>query len=149
MYGDIATILLFITSSFTIASFIKLSRIFLPQKGLKTLCVERKELAMKGRLSTGLLSALLIVSAALAPKTINYFISLVNINGNTHFYSIDSIVKTIGTFTIGILLYALIRVSFIKRLMSKIDSRYTSLQTILMYIPISIALFTIYLFYTL
>jgi multicomponent Na+:H+ antiporter subunit D len=147
MYGDIATILLFITSSFTIASFIKLSRIFLPQKGLETLCVEKKELTLKGRLSTGLLTALLIASAALAPQMMIFFISLVNVNGNTHFYSIDSVLKTVGTFTLGILLYVLIRFYFIKRLMINIDSRYISLQTILVYIPVSIALFTIYLFY--
>ena len=149
MNGDIATIILFITSSFTIASFIKLSRIFFPQRGIEKMCVEKKQLMLKGRLSVGLLSALLIASAVCAPQVIVQAISHVDTHINTHFYSLDSVLKTIGTCTVGIFLYVLVRFPFIKRLMSKIDSRYTSLQTILTYIPMSIALFTIYLFYTL
>lgn len=149
MNSAIATTLLFITSSFTVASFIKLSRIFFFMKKTDdTHIIERKHVVLKGRVSVGLLTILLLLSAALGPQLLHILASHLTINLNIGLYSVKNMIKTGATFLLGILFFITIYFSFVKKMMKKIDSMETSLQTMMVFIPVSIALMSVTLFFT-
>jgi hypothetical protein len=89
--------------------------------------IEKKPLVLKGRLSAGLLTLLPLISAMFAPELLRIMAIQLNIEINTHFYSLNSILKTGASFLLGIMLYTMIRLSFIKNLMQKINEAHINL----------------------
>ncbi len=147
MKSDIAKVLLFITSSFTVASFIKLSRIFFCKEAQEDDKPKRKVLILKGRLSLTLLTILLSMSALLGPTLITMLSRKVGVELGVDYYSFKSVVKSGATFVVGIGIYLLIGFNIIKKLMKYIGTREGSLETVMVFIPVTIAIFMVFLTY--
>ncbi|NCB01999.1 MAG: hypothetical protein EOM67_07505 [Spirochaetia bacterium] len=135
-------IFLSITSAFTVASFIKLGRIFFKKERVFN-GEEKKVISRnKGVLALLIMVFLLIISSIIA-------VPLIHILGYTSpiaFYSATSIMKTILTFVVGITLFLSLKIDKVKKITHAIETYEASLGTMMAIIPISVATLSIYLF---
>ena len=141
-----AFISLFITSAFTVASFIKLSNIFFSKNSVIP-PLHRHPVANRKRIKAlFILMILLIVSSLGAPWLIKHLMNDIGGEFQPHFFSSGSLIKVVVTILLGIGIFLSKKLPVTKILMRSIEKRTTSFQTTMVFIPLSLTALCIYLF---
>ncbi len=128
---------LIVTGAFTVASFIKLSRIFLPDKErhVPEVIRERK----------GIAAMIFAITFLLASSAAEHFSLSLPILSSFHPYSPSHLVKTALTLAAGGCLYAMIRVERIGKVMHTIREIRPSLTFMLLSVPLMTAVLALLL----